>query len=84
MVTLWTVVWHVCDVHCSCRASLGSFCVFFFPGAAGVMLQKALLPRGGALHSISIPIRVPCWGPPVPQPCRPCLGQTEQVGMEKT
>lgn len=60
------------------------FVVFFFPGAAGVTLQKSLPPQGGAFHSISIPIPVPCWGLLASQPCRPHLGQTEQVEMGKT
>lgn len=40
--------------------SFVGFILFFFPGATGVTLQKALPPRGGALQRISIPIRVPC------------------------
>ena len=31
MMMPWTVPWHVCDVHCSHRASLGWFLVYFLP-----------------------------------------------------
>lgn len=78
-VMLWTVTGCTLLPQCCIRIIWGGF-----PGSADVTVQKALLPPGGSFHSVSIPVGVPCWGPPVSQPHHSCLGQMEQVGKEKT
>lgn len=78
-VMLWTVTWCLLFPQSCIRIILG-----VFPGSADVTVQKALLPPQGSFHTVSIPVGVPCWGPPVSQSHHPCFGQMEQVGKEKT